>query len=212
MIAGTELRRLLRWRGNVFFLIVLPFLIILLLGAAFGGAESVRVGVLGGTDGPLARALVADLDAQPSTDVRRYGSLGSLERAVSRGLVDGGLEVPAGYDAALDAGKTVTLSLVRAARLRGAQQLRSTIQSLADAQARVLTPARLLAEQTHVALAHRARRGNQGRRRDAAARRPRREAGRERLRDDDGRHASRARRARSCCSSSSSTRSTAPPG
>ena len=151
MIAGTELRRLLRWRGSVFFLIVLPFLIILLLGAAFGGSQDVRVGILGGTDGPLARALVADLDAQPSTDVRRYGSLGDLERSVSRGTVDGGLEVPAGYDATLSAGRTATLSWFGRPD-SAAQQLRTTIQSLADDQARVLIPARLLARQKHLSL------------------------------------------------------------
>jgi len=151
VIAGTELRRLLRWRGSVFFLIVLPFLIILLLGAAFGGSQDVRVGILGGTDGPLARALVADLDAQPSTDVRRYGSLGDLERSVSRGTVDGGLEVPAGYDATLSAGRTATLSWFGRPD-SAAQQLRTTIQSLADDQARVLIPARLLARQKHLSL------------------------------------------------------------
>ena len=39
-IAATDLRRLLRWRANIFFLFVLPMLIILLLGAAFGGSQT----------------------------------------------------------------------------------------------------------------------------------------------------------------------------
>jgi ABC-2 type transport system permease protein len=151
-IAATELRRLLRWRASAFFLVLLPFLIILLLGAAFGGAQNVRVGVLGGADGPLARALVADLDAQPSTDVRRYSSLGALERAVARGDVDGGLDVPAGYDHLLETGKRATLSWFGRPD-SAAQQLRSTIQSLADDQARVLAPARLLAQQKHLGFA-----------------------------------------------------------
>ncbi len=144
MIAGTELRRVLRWKASAFFLVLLPFLIILLLGAAFGGSENVRVGVLGGTDGPLARALVAGLDAQPSTDVRRYASLDGLERAVSRGGVDGGLEVPAGYDRLLRAGKTVTLDWFGRPD-SVAPQLRSTLQSVVDDQTRVLAPAAFLA-------------------------------------------------------------------
>jgi hypothetical protein len=45
-IAANDLRRLLRWRGNLFFLFVLPMLIILLLGAAFGGSQKARIGVL----------------------------------------------------------------------------------------------------------------------------------------------------------------------
>jgi linearmycin/streptolysin S transport system permease protein len=150
-IAATELRRLLRWKASAFFLVLLPFLIILLLGAAFGGSQSARVGVLGGKDGPLARSLVADLDAQPSTDVRRYGSVGALQRAVARGDVDGGLQVPAGYDRLLLAGKRVTLSWFGRPD-SAAQQLRSTIQSLADDEARVLVPARLLAKKEHLSL------------------------------------------------------------
>ena len=44
-IAANDLRRLLRWRANIFFLFVLPMLIILLLGAAFGGSQKARIGV-----------------------------------------------------------------------------------------------------------------------------------------------------------------------
>jgi ABC-2 type transport system permease protein len=146
-IAATELRRLLRWKASAFFLVLLPFLIILLLGAAFGGATNARLGVLGGTDGPLARALVAGLDAQPSTEVRRYGSLGALERAVARGDVDGGLEVPPGYDGLLQAGKPVTLDWFGRPDST-AQQLRSTLQSVVDDQSRVLAPAMFLARRS----------------------------------------------------------------
>ena len=72
-IAGTDLRRLFRFRLNVFFLFVLPMLIILLLGAAFGGSDRARIGVVGGTGGPLAR----DAVGARSTLSRRCGSSGS---------------------------------------------------------------------------------------------------------------------------------------
>ena len=68
-IAGTDLRRLLRWRANLFFLFLLPMLIILLLGAAFGGS-SARIGVVGGTTG-LGQRLVAGVDARQSVEVHR---------------------------------------------------------------------------------------------------------------------------------------------
>ena len=58
-IAATDLRRLLRWRANLFFLFVLPMLIILLLGAAFGNAQTARIGVLDRDGGPLARQFAA---------------------------------------------------------------------------------------------------------------------------------------------------------
>src|SRR5205085_2685699 len=62
-IAATHVRRVVRWRANLFFLFVLPMMIILLLGAAFGGSTRARIGVTGGQGGPLARDLVASLDA-----------------------------------------------------------------------------------------------------------------------------------------------------
>jgi len=52
-IAATDLRRLLRWRANIFFVFVLPMLIILLLGAAFGGANK----ALSGSSTPIAASL-----------------------------------------------------------------------------------------------------------------------------------------------------------
>lgn len=151
VIAGTELRRLLRWRANVFFLFVLPMLIILLLGAAFGGADKARIGVLGGGGGPLAEAFVTDLRAQPSTDVRSYSSAGSLQRAVARGEVDAGIEIPAGYDALLARGTHVSLGWFGRPN-SVAQQLRATVESVAADQARLLIPAQLLVRKEHITL------------------------------------------------------------
>ncbi len=150
-IAATELRRLLRWRANIFFLFVLPMLIILLLGAAFGGSDKARIGVLGGQGGPLAQAFVADLRAQPSTDVRRYSSASRLQHAVARGEVEAGLDIPANYDAQLQHGKNVALGYFGRPD-SVAQQLRATVQSVAADQTRLLIPARLLARDRHTTL------------------------------------------------------------
>ncbi|HSL63110.1 MAG TPA: hypothetical protein VK874_00505, partial [Gaiellaceae bacterium] len=69
-IAGTELRRLVRWRPSLFFLFALPMLIILVLGAAFG-SQTVRLAVAADGAGPLGRELVAALEASPGVDVER---------------------------------------------------------------------------------------------------------------------------------------------
>ena len=152
VIAANELRRLLRWRANIFFLFVLPMLIILLLGAAFGGGDKVRVGVLGGQSGPLAREFVSDLDAQQSLEVRRYASAKKLQRAVARGEVDAGVELPAAYDAGLLAGRNVAVGFFARPDATGLT-MRATVQSVVDDQARVIVPARVLANSGHVPLA-----------------------------------------------------------
>ena len=151
-IAGTDVRRLLRWRANLFFLFVLPMLIILLLGAAFGAADTARIGVVGGENGALGRQLVAELGSRASTDVRRYTSLGSLRRDVARGNLDAGLLIPAGFDGTLRQGGRVTLDYFgRPDSL--AQQLRATIQSVIVDQGRLLAVAQLLEARRKISFA-----------------------------------------------------------
>ena len=112
-IAATELRRLVRWRPSLFFLFALPMLIILTLGAAFG-SRSVRLAVaVEGGGGPLARALVAELDAGPGVEVERVADAAGVREAVERSRADGGLVVPRGYDETLRDGGRVTIRFLQ---------------------------------------------------------------------------------------------------
>jgi ABC-2 type transport system permease protein len=143
VIAGNDLRRLLRWRANLFFLFVLPMLIILLLGAVFGGSEHARIGVLERDRGAFARQFVTALSQRPATDVVRYTSAATLQHDVAHGRVDAGLVIPAGYDARLRRGSNVTLEYF--ARPNSvAQQLRPTAQSVASQQSRAIVAAQAL--------------------------------------------------------------------
>jgi len=142
-IAAVDLRRLVRNRLNVFFLFILPMLIILLLGAAFGSADRARIGVVGGARGPLAGRLTSALAAQPSVRVESYANESTLRSAVARGRVEAGLVIPADYDAAARGSRPVPL------RYFGrpdsvAQQLRATIASAAAQESSVLGAARLV--------------------------------------------------------------------
>jgi len=141
-VAGVELRRLLRWRANLFFLFVLPMLIILLLGAAFGGAEA-RLGVVASDTGPLGRELVASLEEKPQLEVRRFSDEAALERSVQSGRVGAGLVVPAGYDAALRSGDNAALSYF-ARPDAPAEKLRVAVESAVAGQSAEVRAARLL--------------------------------------------------------------------
>ena len=80
-IAVTDLRRLLRWRANIFFLFVLPMLIILLLGAAFGGSGRLghrRGRGLGRPAGAPFRGAISR--ARPSTRLHAYATLSDLRQ------------------------------------------------------------------------------------------------------------------------------------
>lgn len=69
-IAANDVRRLLRWRANLFFLFVLPMLVILLLGAAFGGSQRAKIGVVNRDRSTLSRQFVGALRQHPSTTAR----------------------------------------------------------------------------------------------------------------------------------------------
>ncbi|NNL68679.1 MAG: ABC transporter permease, partial [Acidimicrobiia bacterium] len=101
-IGWVNIVRFMRERANLFFVFAFPLLLILLLGAMYGGGFDTKVGVLvEGPGGPLADRLVAAVEDLDETTVVAYDSEPSLIDAVQRGRADGGLVIPSGYDAAL---------------------------------------------------------------------------------------------------------------
>jgi ABC-2 type transport system permease protein len=149
VIAGTNLRRMFRERSTIFFVIVLPMLIILLLGAAFGGRFTPKVGVVTSGSGQLGEGLVAALGENEDLEVKRYEAEGALLTAVERGNVQAGLVVPAGYDRTLRGGGEAALQYLARPDQLG-QQLRSTVDAAVAGQAGLLRAARF-AEQLQLA-------------------------------------------------------------
>lgn len=100
-IVATMLRRVARDRIGLFFIIVLPFLIILLFGIGGPRSGALPVGVTG--DGnEVATRLIAALEDEPSLDVRHFDDADAMARAVRRDDLVGGLSVESGEGAAAD--------------------------------------------------------------------------------------------------------------
>ncbi len=64
-IGLVNLRRMFRVRTNIFFVFVFPMVLILVLGATFGGSSSPRLGVVSAGSGPLGTALLRELEQTP---------------------------------------------------------------------------------------------------------------------------------------------------
>jgi ABC-2 type transport system permease protein len=112
-IARVNLLRMLRDRTNLFFVFLLPLIIIIALGAMYGGFGSSRLGIVSVDAGPLGDDLLALVEGGDlSVEIQQYESAEELRTAVEDGNVTAGLVIPAGYDAALRAGEDVELSLV----------------------------------------------------------------------------------------------------
>jgi ABC-2 type transport system permease protein len=145
-IAATNLRRTLRARTNIFFIFVFPMLLILILGLAFGGSDSPRVGVVAPSQGDLAGQLVGDLRASSGIEVQRIGTEAELTSKVEHSELAGGLVVPDDYDAQVRAGRTVTLRYLAQAG-QGGQQLGAVVSAAVDRQSGRILAARAVAGQ-----------------------------------------------------------------
>ncbi len=148
-ITRVAVTRLLRDRSNIFFVFMLPMMLILVLGAAFGGSFEPRVGVLVAGEGPLAREVAKRITALDGLEVTEWDDRDALVLAVERGTLEAAVLVPADYDDALAAGGASAIEYV-ARPGADAMALRNTVESVVIEQGALLRAAALAAARTGV--------------------------------------------------------------
>jgi len=112
-IAWANLLRQVRDRGTLFFVFILPVILIVALGLQFGGAGRARLGVVAPAGDPAAEALLERIrNDSPVFDVRVIADEEALRTAVERGTVEAGLVIPDGYSAALAGSGTVEITFL----------------------------------------------------------------------------------------------------
>ncbi len=140
--------RFLRERSNIFFVFLLPLLIILLLGAVYGGGFESRVGVhVDDAGGPLAESLVATIEDLDEISVQRYDDAGAMRDAVQRGTIDGGLTIPARFDADLAAGEVVEVVFIGRMTEQTSMLLGEAVRGAVAAEAEPIRAARFVEHQ-----------------------------------------------------------------
>lgn len=145
-IMRVELQRFLRERSNVFFVFVLPLLLVIFIGLQFGGASGTQVGVVAGDD-PVAAELVERVDAAEGIEVVPVADEDELRALVSRANLSGGVVLPDDLSAALTAGDPVEAAFI-ARPGAGARSLRAVVDGAVAEQAAVRGAAALAAEAT----------------------------------------------------------------
>jgi ABC-2 type transport system permease protein len=125
-VARTSLLRVTKDRRALFFLIVLPIVVILIVGATVRGFSTVRVGVVDLGSGSAGRSLTVAMQHAGNLEVRHYPSLSAATTAVSRGEVATAVVLPKDMDAALRSGRAVGVAVL-------ADQSNSTQQAAAAA-------------------------------------------------------------------------------
>ncbi len=142
-IARIAVVRLTRDRLGLFFVFLLPVVIILVLGLMYGGRTAPRLGIVQADDGALASDLLETIRAGSlALEERSYETPDELRDAVERGLVEIGLEIPADYTATVEQSGTATLT-VRGQATSVLTALRRAVETAVAEQSGRIRAARL---------------------------------------------------------------------
>jgi ABC-2 type transport system permease protein len=110
-IAGSNLRRFVRDRSNLFFVFILPIGIVLLIGAQFSGDFSPVMGITPAST-EFGADVVEQLESDDAVNTAVYVDEAEMILDVERGTIGAGLSVPANADELIAAGETVELGFV----------------------------------------------------------------------------------------------------
>ncbi|MFI5034749.1 MAG: ABC transporter permease [Acidimicrobiales bacterium] len=111
-IARASLRRVARDRTALFFLLVLPVFVILIIGASVRGFSMFKVGVVDQGAGPIGQQLTSALRHATDLKVRDYPNLEAATKGVARGEVLAAVVLPRGLDARIRDGQSVTIGIM----------------------------------------------------------------------------------------------------
>jgi ABC-2 type transport system permease protein len=152
VMAASALRRLARDRLALFFIVLLPVVIILVVGLAFGdaGSQRVPVGVADLGAGRLGSELRAELEASPALEPRGFEDADAVRKAVRRGVVAAGVVLPAGYDQTLRSGGQAEVTLVVDQSRPAPAPVRSAVAAVIAGQGAEVRAASFAAEEAGV--------------------------------------------------------------
>ncbi|WP_367325300.1 ABC transporter permease [Streptomyces sp. HUAS ZL42] len=112
-VTRATLSRALRDRTALFFMVLLPVAIIVVIGVTVSGFDQFRIGVVpDGRAGPVARELASALTDRAGLRTRTYDTAADARTALRRAELDAVVLVPAGLDADVRAGRTVTVRVL----------------------------------------------------------------------------------------------------
>jgi ABC-2 type transport system permease protein len=148
-LTRATLVRALRDRTALFFMVLLPVAIIVVIGVTVSGVDQFRVGLVADAQaGPVARELAADLKDASGLRTRTYDAAADARTALRRAELDAVVLVPADLDKDVQAGDSVTIRvLVEPSGSAGHAAVSSVSAVVAEHAAR-LQAARFAADET----------------------------------------------------------------
>lgn len=149
-VVGSAVARDRSW---LFFLLLLPVLIMVVIGISFTGDDRLVVGLHAEDRSPAAVAIERAVRDAEGFEVRDYDDREALADAVRGGGVAAGVLVPRGLGAAVEAGRRAELRVLSVATDESALTIRATVQGVLDRVGAPLVAARLVAERSGASFA-----------------------------------------------------------
>ncbi|MEU8925376.1 ABC transporter permease [Kitasatospora sp. NPDC048545] len=148
-VTRATVRRILRDRGALFFMVLLPVAIIVVIGVTVRGFDQFRVGIVATADtGPVSHDLVTALTHDPALRTHQYPDESAARTALRRSELDAVVVVPAGLDRPGAGPGTVTVPVLVAPAATNGQAAVAAVGSTVNAHAGRLQAARFAATET----------------------------------------------------------------
>jgi ABC-2 type transport system permease protein len=145
-ICRADLARLARDPVALFFIVVLPVVIIVVIGATSGQQSGqVPVGIADLDRSDASQRLVTALTESGLVDIRTYADGESLAQDIRVQTLTGGVLIPSGFDAQLAAGDVGVVTLLTDQKQGNATVLSSLLTSVTDREGQAIAAARFAA-------------------------------------------------------------------
>ena len=149
VMARNDLARLTRDRLSLFFIVVLPVVIILVIGATSGGATSkAMLGVVDLDRSEASARLVESFRTSGTVDVRTYESQAAMTQDVRLQALAGGIAIPTGYAAALADGASTRVELLTDQKQGSGVALTTLVNAVIGREGQLAAAAWFAADQT----------------------------------------------------------------
>lgn len=144
-IGWVNVVRMMRDKTGLFFVFLLPVIIIVVLGLMYGGRSAPRLGVVSAGSGALGAELVQTIrSGEVRLEIIELADEARVRDAVEQGTVELGLVVPAGYDPALRGGGVVSVTVV--GQPNGALAIRAAVATAVARWSALMNATRLATE------------------------------------------------------------------
>lgn len=110
-LTRATLRRVVRDRTALFFLVVLPIAVIVLVGLTVRGVDQLRVGLVRLGSGPLSGEVARGLEHTSALDTTTFHDLDAARTSLRRSELVALVVLPADLDARLAGGRSATVTL-----------------------------------------------------------------------------------------------------